>query len=166
MSSLGYGSHPANRTDSLGNFFLEFTMFPEFGAKVVHFASPDFSREAIFAVRYDDPDEELSITLKPVRLVRARVLETPTDHPEESLKWDVFTIDPKAGNLDETQAIRGKGALWLTDFSDDRDWMKPPYDERRFEARLPSGHYKIGFWSETVSRLTEIVVPAGDGPLD
>ena len=166
MSSLGDGSHPANRTDSEGNFFLEFTMRPEFGAETVHFASPDFSREAIFALRYDDPDDVLSITLKPVRLVRARVLETPTDHPEESLKWDVFAIDPKAGNLDETPAIRGKGALWLTDFSDGRDWMKPPYDERRFEARLPAGRYKIGFWSETVRRHTELVVPAGEGPLD
>ncbi len=166
MSALEYLSHPANRTDSLGNFFLEFTMSPEYGAKIVHFASPDFSREAIFAVKYDDPDEELSITLKPVRVVRARVLETPTDHPEESLKWHVFTIDPKVGNLDETPAIRGKGALWLTDFSDGRDWMKPPYDERRFEARLPAGRYKIRFESDTVSRLTEIVVPAGDGPLE
>ncbi len=159
-------SGPADRTDPQGNFLVEFTILPEYGAEVVHFASPDFSRQAIFAVRYDDPDEVLTITLKPVRLVRARVIETPEDRPDQSLQWDVFTVDPKAGNLDDAPAIGGKGAVWLADSTEEPDLPGPPYADRRFDARLPAGHYKIRFNSDTVSAVTDLVVPAGDGPLD
>ena len=63
----------------------------------------------------------VDITLKPVRLVRARVIETPEDRPDQSLQWDVFTVDPKAGNLDESPAIGGKGAIWVADSAEEPD---------------------------------------------
>ena len=87
-------------------------MSTEFGAAVVHFASPDFSREAIVVVRYDDPDEAIKITLRPVRLVRAQVLEMPKDRSREpTCGWDVYSLDRSAGKLDEIPAIGRKGHI-------------------------------------------------------
>ena len=35
----------------------------------------------------------MEITLRPVRLVRGRVIETPKDHPEADVGWDVYSLD-------------------------------------------------------------------------
>ncbi len=37
---------------------------------------------------------------------------------------------------------------------------------RRFEARLPAGRYKVRLLAYPTERLVDLVVPAGDGPLD
>ena len=161
-------SGPADRTDADGQFHSEFTMYPKFRAEVVHFASPDFVRQAIAVVRYDDPDRPFEITVKPLRRVRARVVETPTDHPEQNLSWNVYAVDPVPGGLDEGEIakIGEKAARAQTGYATETDQQGIPRAPRLFETDLPPGRYKIGFESDTVSQLTEITVAPGKSPLE
>jgi RNA polymerase sigma-70 factor (ECF subfamily) len=162
---LSNASGATNRTDASGQFACEFTMFPEYGAHVVHAATPDFSREGIAVVRYDDPDEPVDIVLEPVRRVRARVIETPKDHPEQGLQWNIYALSAAAGALEQIAAIGGIGAHWRT--SSWAEEAEGSSDQvRRFEASLPQGRYKICFDSDTLHRVVEVKVPAGPGPLD
>ncbi len=166
MSALSQtGSGTAHRTDPDGRFFFEFTMLPKYGAQIVRFASPDFSRQAISVVRYDDPDKSVDITMRPVRRVRARIIETPKDHPEQGLTWKVFAVDPGNDRFDEIALIGESGAYWQTGFSAASE--ADVHDRyRRFEIDLPPGRYKVAVESDTVVRSALISVPPGDGPLD
>ncbi len=159
-------SFPADRTDSQGNFFVEFGMSTLFEAEEIHFASPDFLRQAIHVVRIDDPDLPVEIMLRPVRRVRARVIETPKDEPQDNLWWDIYSVDPADGKLYEIPAIGEKGAFWAFGHSEHPNGVRPIGGRRRLEIHLPAGRYKIRFESNTVYRFAYIVAPIGDGPLD
>ena len=98
------------RTGPQGDFLLSFTIYN--GAEEVLFASPDYSAQGFVVVRYDDPDRALKITLRPVRLVRARVVETPKDEPQFGFfGWDVYSLDTAAGKLTEIPEIGEKGRI-------------------------------------------------------
>ena len=149
----------ANRTDPQGNFSCKFGVSTESG-EVIHFASPDFSKQAIHVFQHDDLDKPVDITLRSVRQVRARVIETPTDRPEKGLRCDFYSLDPSAGKLDEIPAIREKGGFYMKSFAEPTGT-----GERHFDVRLPIGHYKVGVVSETLYRMVDVVVPPGNGPL-
>ena len=53
LSSLQHVGHRAERTDSAGRFLFDFTLSAE-SAKAIHFASPDFSQQAIHSASVDD----------------------------------------------------------------------------------------------------------------
>ena len=72
----------SERTDAEGRFQVDCAMSTELPHDHVCFASADFTRQALRLVLADDPDRPLEITLKPVRFVRARLIETPVDHPQ------------------------------------------------------------------------------------
>ncbi len=76
----------------------------------IHFASPGFLREAVQVVRVDGPDRPLEITLRPTRLIRTRVVETPQDHPEMPLEWRVFSVDSNDGNAYHIDPIARDGS--------------------------------------------------------
>ena len=152
MLSFSFSS-PA-RSDADGHFKIEVELPSFIPGTAVHFASPDFTRRAVHAVRHGDPDQPVEITLRPVRLVRTRVFETPIDHPRALLDWSVFTSDPKAGILECAMG----------------SWENPnagdsPDQRRRLEVCLPEGKYEVDFESETVLYSVDLVVPPGDGPL-
>src|SRR5262249_6992526 len=84
------GKQEAVRTDAAGNFVTELELR---GQAKLHFASPDYTQQAIHVIRAGDPDRPLDITLKPTRLVRVRVIETPNDDPKAYLNWEIYTLD-------------------------------------------------------------------------
>ena len=163
MSALAQRGDLADRTDAEGNFLFEFELSTEDGV-VVHFASPDFSRQAIHSVRFDDVDEPAEITLRPVRQVRARLFEKPWDVVAE-LEWYVYAVDPAQGKLHEIRSIGGNGACWVRgpEYVRESGSADP---SRRLEVRLPAGRYKVVISSDTVDQTVDLVVPPGDGPLD
>jgi hypothetical protein len=115
MTPLDFVSKPS-LTDSGGRFAVEVSFhLPRFPDNQIHFASADLLREAGQVVRFDRPDRPIEITLRPTRLVRARVIETPQDHPGLSLHWRVFAVDSRDGNAYYIDAIRGMGVYWPCD---------------------------------------------------
>jgi len=156
---------PADRTDPQGHFSLECTIFVESGNEL-HFASPDFSRRAIHVVRFADPDKAVEITLLPVRPVRARVVATPRDVPNDTIEWNVYAADPAVRRLDKIPAITEDGVHWGSGWAENVDPDSRPGQDRRFEVSLPAGRYKVRFWSDMVLRTIDLVVPPGEGPLD
>ncbi|MFI5387336.1 MAG: sigma-70 family RNA polymerase sigma factor [Fimbriimonadales bacterium] len=157
---------PADRTDPQGHFRVDLTMSREYAGRELHFASADFSRQAIHVVRLDDPDQPVEIALRPVRLVRARVIETPKDEPQQGLEWHVYSVDAADEQLYKIPAIGEKGAYWVNGSLEFPDEGRSTDEKRRLEVRLPAGRYKIRFESDSVYRFVNIVVPAGDGSLD
>ncbi len=173
MSALVALQNPADRTDTDGHFEVEVTILSSVpGAGVhlpgteVHFASPDFTLQAVHVVAAADPNQPVEITLKPTRLVRARLIETPVDNPSDYLDWCAYSVDATVGNLHYIDKIRKPGAFW-----ENGDGNHPNEDgslahARRLEILLPAGSYRFWFESDTLTRLIDIVVPTGDGPLD
>jgi len=155
-----------DRTDVQGNFSAQLLMPTNFPWAELPFASSDFSRQAIHVVRIDDPDRPLEITLLPAREVRARVIETPEDHPEEELNYDIYSIDPAHASLYDSPEIGTKGALWRNSFLKKAIDGRSPVERRRLETRLPAGRYRISFRSDTVYDVVDLVVPPGESPLD
>ena len=78
--------------------------------------------------------------------------------------WNVFTIDPGAGNLEEIEVIDDKAHIGRP--VSQATWRRSLPARRRFEAGLPPGRYKVWFDSDSVSRSIPMTVPTGDGPLD
>ena len=62
--------------------------------------------------RAADPNQPIEITLKPTRLVRARLFETPVDNPSDYLGWHAYSVDATVGNLHYVDKIRKAGAFW------------------------------------------------------
>jgi RNA polymerase sigma-70 factor (ECF subfamily) len=147
------GKQNAVRTDAAGRFETDFEMIAQ---GKLHFASPDWTRQAIHVVRAGDPDRPLEIALKPTRLVRARVIETPRDDPKAYLSWDLAVAD----------AAGKPGDLWQSWLLPNPNAGDPPHVKRRLEVRLPAGRYMIGFRSQTLNRAVSFTVPAGSEPLD
>jgi RNA polymerase sigma factor (sigma-70 family) len=156
----------ADRTNADGEFAVELQIRP--GSSVtLHAASRDFSQRAVKVVRVDDPKQPCEMTVKRVRHVHARVIETPIDHPELLLPWELYSIDEKgldASDFDFLQDRAPKWGGWPTEAV----WgggFAPP-EGREFKALLPEGRYRIWFHSDTTMRLVDFVVPAGPGPLE
>ena len=160
MLPLEIGLTTADRTDALGQFTVEARLLSQSG-KEIRFASADFSREAIVVVHADDPDRPLDITLLPVRPVRARVAVKPKNDPQEELVWHVYRVDPLAGKLDRIPMFGSSGAFLQTGVIGAQPG--PAGQKRWIEPRLTRGHYKIAFESDTLHRMVDIVVPAGEG---
>jgi thiol-disulfide isomerase/thioredoxin len=147
------GKQDAVRTDADGRFTVEF-MWP--GQSKLHFASADYALQAIQPLKEEDLDKPIEITLKPTRLVRARVVEVPKDDPKAYLNWAIYTVDDAGKPADEWQK-------WMLPNPNAND---PAHMKRHLEVRLPSGKYKVEFRSETVLRGFDLDVPPGDGPYD
>ena len=154
MLALDERESLADRTDSEGMFFFEFELSTELGA-VVHFASPDFSRQAIHSVRYDDPDTAVEITLRPVRLVRARLFETPRDLTDAELEWGVYAVEPTHGRLHQVRSLGENGACWVHSWESASE-LGSRGVKRRLKARLPAGHYNVDISSDTVRQIVDI----------
>ncbi len=155
----------ADRTDSQGSFTCESTISRR-NAKAIYIASPDFSRRAIHVVRFDDPDKPAEITLRPVRVVRARVIETPRDVPGSKLNWQVYSVDPADGRLSAIPVIGQVGSVWDDGFLECADAKSTPGAEPWLEICVPAGRYKLTLESDTLYRGVDLVVPPGDQPLD
>ncbi len=165
MSSLEPGGQLADRTDQEGRFLIEASILTVWGQRLV-FSSSDFSRKAVQDLRYDDPDLPMEITLKPLRLVRARVIETPKDRPQDAVQWRVFSVDPRSNKRSFIPAIGEPGVFWEWGWLGSRFVEGSKNSTRSLEVPLPVGRYKVLFESDTLSRLTDLVVPPGDGPLE
>jgi RNA polymerase sigma factor (sigma-70 family) len=166
MTSLLESGDLPHRTDAEGHFDIKFTMFKEPPRQEVNFASADLTRQAMHVVLADDPDEPLEIILKPVRTVRASLIETPVDLPEWPIDVVIYAADASVGNHYFVDAIREKGAEWDNDLGEDHVRGGSRETKRRFEARLPEGRYKLRFRSYTFYRVVDVAVPPGDGPVD
>jgi hypothetical protein len=97
-------------TDSEGRFewVVSFMWADE---REIHFASPDFSRQAIHRVRWDEANKLAEIELRPDRKVRARVIERPEDHPEGEIETSVWATSVPGVSTYYAEAIAGTGAL-------------------------------------------------------
>jgi RNA polymerase sigma factor (sigma-70 family) len=158
---------PARRTDAQGNFEVELAFAdPRITQTQIHVASPDFRREAAHLIRVDEPDRPVEITLKPTRLVTARVLETPNDNPGDSLVWNVYSAVASSGHADHNEASAGTGAWWAGKPSYLNVDSVSPEPKRYLEINLPPGRYEIGFQTSTVERVVPIEVAPGEGPVE
>ena len=118
-------------------------------------------------VQAGDPNQPVEMILKPVRQVHARVVETPIDHPELLLEWELYSIGEKGLDASDINFLIKHAAKW-------GDWPteavhgtgQGPPEGRGFRALLPEGRYRIWFHSDTTVRLVDFVVPAGAGPLE
>jgi RNA polymerase sigma-70 factor (ECF subfamily) len=158
------GEPRTERTDSDGRFLVDSTISTRF-SETLHFASPDFLHQAVHVVRFGDPEKPVEITLRSTRLVRAKTTENPRHVPDGGLSWTVYSLDPAFAALHEIPAIGEKGARWAYG-TQNSDANGKPDGERRLEARLPAGRYKVAFQSDAINQAVELVVPPGDQPLD
>jgi thiol-disulfide isomerase/thioredoxin len=153
------GKQDPVRTDASGSFAMDIDTRQQAnlpGQVKLHFASPDYTLQAIHVVRADDANKPAEITLKPTRLVCVRVIETPKDDPKAYLNWEIYTLDAAGKPADQWQ-------WWMLPNPNAGD---PPHAKRRLEVRLPAGKYKASFRSPTLHKVVDLDVPAGQGPLD
>jgi RNA polymerase sigma-70 factor (ECF subfamily) len=143
------------RTDAQGQFR---TTFPDNSARItkLHFASADFTLQAIRVIKPEDVDKPIDVTLSPTRLVQARVIEVPKDDPKAYMDWSIYTVDAAGKPVAEWQR-------WILPNPNAND---PDHMKRHLDVRLPVGRYKIEFSSQTLRRLVDLDVPPGDGPLE
>ena len=143
------------RTDPQGRFTAT---FPNDGAGIakLHFASADFTLQAIRIVKAEDADKPIDVTLSRTRLVRARVIEVPSDDPKAYLNWSAYTVDASGKGVAEWQH-------WMLPNPNAHD---PDHMKRHLDVRLPTGRYKIEFSSPTLRRVVDVEVPPSDGPLE
>ena len=104
--------------------------------------------------------------MRPTRLVRARVVETPKDYPENPFSWAVFSLDSAAGRTYYIRAIHQAGAFWSAGPPDSPEAPARLDGPRRFETRLPAGRFRVRIRSATLERLVDFVVPYGEATLD
>ncbi len=154
MAGMPGVQHPP-RTDAQGHFSTTFQLY---GAPTVklHFASSDFTLQAIRTIKAEDADKPIDVTLSPTRLVRFRVIEVPRDDPKAYLNWTAYTVDASGKVVAEWQH-------WLLPNPNAHD---PDHMKRHLDIRLPVGRYKIDFRSQTLRRIVDLEVPPGEGPLD
>ena len=158
---------PALRTDADGRFEVNFTMLPWRTAEELHFATPDFTRQAVHVIRSDHVAEPLSVTLRPARPVRARLVQTPVDRQSDYIAWDAFALDAPGGSPAYVEKIGGLGVIWADGPPGSPGTVvSSPEGTLRLEVRLAPGRYRIAFESEILAQVVDVVVPAGEGPLD
>ena len=143
------------RTDAQGRFVTTFPLGGPGMAKL-HFASADFTLQAIRVVKAEDADKPIDVILSPTRLVHARVIEVPSDDPKAYLNWTAYTVDA-AGK------VAAEWQWWMLPNANAHD---PDHMKRHLDVRLPVGRYKIEFRSKTLRRAVDVEVPPGDGPLE
>jgi RNA polymerase sigma factor (sigma-70 family) len=144
------------RTDPEGRFETKFAL-NGMGQAKLHFASTDYTLQATHLVKADDlADKPLDITLKPTRLVRARVIEVPKDDPKMYMNWGAYIAEEPGKPWREWQS-------WMLP---NPNANNPAHVKRQLEVRLPAGKYKFEFRSQTLHRVVDIEVPPGIGPLD
>jgi RNA polymerase sigma factor (sigma-70 family) len=165
MSSFGGGGNPADRTDDLGNFLIETNLSSQAG-KAICIASADFSHEALVVLHADDSDRPVEVTITPLRHVQARVIVKSSVPTLADLSWDLFTVDSTAGKLDWAPGIEANGELWNRGWLSGPDTIDAGVKIWRLELRVPRGRYKAVFSSEVLRNVVDIVVPAGNGPLE
>jgi RNA polymerase sigma factor (sigma-70 family) len=160
---------PALRTNLEGKFETTIPIAREAGQ--LHFASPDFSREAVRVVKADEPDPFIHVILRPTRLVRATLVETPQDRPDDSAAVLVYEIAREKKDAYFLPIIDEAGAFW----GETRTSGSAPLAESAASTRggkrswslfLPPGRYKLLFESTTLLRFKYLDVPPGTGPLD
>jgi RNA polymerase sigma factor (sigma-70 family) len=164
MQNLGVEG-PALRTDHDGRFEGDVTIHSFHRQAEIHVATPDFTYQGLRVVGAGDPDRPLEITLKPARKVSARLIEDLVDHAGEFLSWRAFALDHPGDDLVYIDAIRQKGAFWAGGSYENPNAGSSRDEARRFEMRLCAGRYRLVFESNTLSRLLDIVVPEGNGPI-
>ena len=147
------GNQDAVRTDDEGRFSVEI-MWP--GQSKLHFASADYMLQAIRPLKEGEPDAPIEVTLRPTRLVRARVVEVPKDDTKAYLNWSITTVHGAGKSADEWQR-------WMLPNANAND---PPHVKRHLEVRLPAGKYKVEFRSESVLNVSDFEVPGGVGTYD
>ena len=118
MSPWGLLQSTANRTDANGHFEVEVPILSSVGLPVgPWFTShrPISRCQSLHVVGDAEADQPVEITLKPTRLVRARLFETPVDNPSDYLRWYAYAVDTTAGTLhfiDKIWAERGFLGEW------------------------------------------------------
>ena len=147
------GKHDPARTDAEGRFSIEIT-WP--GDSKLHFASADYTLQAIRPLKDGELDRPIEVTLKPTRLVRARVIEVPKDDTQAYLNWAISTVDSAGKIADGWQK-------WMLPNPNAND---PAHVKRHLEVRLPAGKYKVEFRSESVLQVFDFEVPPGVGTYD
>jgi RNA polymerase sigma-70 factor (ECF subfamily) len=154
MAGMPGVQHPA-RTDPQGRFS---TTFPTYGAGMtkLHFASADFTLQAIRLIQAEDADKPIDVTLSPTRPVHARVIEVPRDDPKAYLNWAAYTVDASG-------KVAGEWQHWMLPNPNAND---PDHVKRHLDVRLPVGRYKIEFSSPTLRRVVDVDVPPGGGSLE
>jgi RNA polymerase sigma factor (sigma-70 family) len=165
MENSRFSENELPLTDSDGRFefVAYFQVSPE---KEIHFASHDFSQRALQIVRRNEPNKPLEIVLRRVRKVRARVVETPEDHPDGELEVTLFATNVRGVDPSFVESIAGKGALLGS------PRMLLPKDRRSsdgkrwLEADLVPGRYRLRFQTDRSERLFDFDVSAGDGVLE
>ena len=75
------------------------------GRDKLHFASADFTLQATRSIKAEDADKPIDVTLSPTRLVRARVIEVPSDDPKAYLNWTAYTVDAAGKVADQWQRV-------------------------------------------------------------
>jgi RNA polymerase sigma factor (sigma-70 family) len=163
-SPIGERRSSANRTDSDGRFSVQASLSAISGSRSIRFASTDFSQQAIAVVHGDDPDGPVEITLRPMRQVRAQVVVKSKVEPLEEVVWRLYTVDQTAGKLDWMPAIGANGEYWESGLLGDQDTTDGRNGKRKLEMWMPAGHYKVNFSSDTLDRVVDVTVPAGNGP--
>ena len=149
------GVQNAVRTDADGRFSATLSLDSLSQAKL-HFASADYTLQAIHVVKAEAIDTPLEVSLKPTRLVSARVIEVPQDDPNAYLNWTAYTADATG------KAVQA----WQHRMVPEANANEADRTKRRLEIRLPAGRYKIEFRSETLRQAVDVEVPPGAGPLD
>ena len=145
----------AIRTDAQGRFSIKGPAdSPGWGK--VHFASGDWTLQALHRLELADFDRPIEVTLRPTRLVRARAIETPVDHPRDWMDWRFAPVDA-SGRL---------AAEWQQGMAYDPDNHDPDHMTRHLTARVPPGRWRVSFRSATVDRSVDVDISPGDGPLD
>ncbi len=114
-----------DRTDAEGRFAVDVEVPSGFSSQTLHVASRDFSRRAVRVVRAADANQPIEITLKPARLVHARVIETPIDRPDMLLEWAC------------TQSVKRRRAFSITSRSRRSARSGATGPRNRFRAGLP-----------------------------
>ena len=154
MAGMPGVQEPA-RTNAEGRFV---TTFPPGGMGVVklHFASADFTLQAIRVIKAEDADKPIEVMLSPTRLVHARVIEIPNDDPKAYMNCSAYTVDASGKVVAE----------WLQWMLPNPNANDPDHVKRHLDVRLPVGRYKIEFRSQTLRRMVDVEVSPGDGPLE
>jgi RNA polymerase sigma factor (sigma-70 family) len=166
VTDFSLGSREFHRTDSHGRFERVVQFFPNFEpVNWIHFASRDFSQQAVHAVRGDEPDRAVEVVLRPVRSVRARVIEAPKDYLRADMEARIYATDVLEIGTSYIEAIACKGAFWGPPRLLDPTTGESLDGQRWLEAALLPGKYRVRFQSETIERLVDIDVPAGEGTL-
>jgi RNA polymerase sigma factor (sigma-70 family) len=153
---------PLTDPDGRFEFVVYFRVSPEHD---IHFASHDFSQRAMQIVRRNEPNKPLKIVLRRVRKVRARVIETPEDHPDGELDATIWATNVPGDETSFNEGIAGMGALLETPRMLLPKDGRSPDGKRWLEAALVPGRYRLRCLTDRAERLVDFDVPAGDGVL-